>query len=424
MDSSRAALAVADAVSLPAEGAPVRARPSPLATLSAAEDAALWKLVSSGDLSGLNDRQKTAYFLHLCQSLGLNPATAPLEFLRLNGRLVLYAKRTATDQLRSIHGVSLIERPVIEDDGEYITAYVGVRDREGRVDYEIGSVYAGNAGGEARSNATMKALTKAKRRATLSICGLGMLDESEVGSVPGAEPMPVGFPDERNGEAAHHHPSGGSAQTPARNEPTAGRSDDHLPGTPAMREQVRQIAEVKVATGALAPAEAAALVGKDGDGLTRGQLRAAYRRTKALPDPAPGQAIEEATLREAPKDGPVASTNRHAGLHAAIRHAGTRNGSGFSAKDVHALAHDLAVANLGVASLNDLDDEQLGDFVAWVKEQDAASLGSAWELAKAQLTGQGADVDAEGAAGVRGMPGMPEAEHAEGGDAAAARYRQ
>jgi hypothetical protein len=33
--------------------------------------------------------------------------------------------------------------------------------------------------GEALANAQMKALTKAKRRATLSICGLGFLDETD-----------------------------------------------------------------------------------------------------------------------------------------------------------------------------------------------------------------------------------------------------
>ena len=38
--------------------------------------------------------------------------------------------------------------------------------------------------GEALSNAMMKATTKAKRRVTLSLCGLGMLDETEVESIP------------------------------------------------------------------------------------------------------------------------------------------------------------------------------------------------------------------------------------------------
>jgi len=48
-------------------------------------------------------------------------------------------------------------------------------------------------GGEARANLMMKAETKAKRRVTLSICGLGMLDETEVESLP---PAATGAPPE------------------------------------------------------------------------------------------------------------------------------------------------------------------------------------------------------------------------------------
>ncbi len=40
----------------------------------------------------------------------------------------------------------------------------------------------------------MKAETKSKRRVTLSLCGLGMLDESEVETIPGAVRAPVALP--------------------------------------------------------------------------------------------------------------------------------------------------------------------------------------------------------------------------------------
>jgi hypothetical protein len=40
--------------------------------------------------------------------------------------------------------------------------------------------------GEALEIAFLKAETKSKRRVTLSICGLGMLDETEVETIPGA----------------------------------------------------------------------------------------------------------------------------------------------------------------------------------------------------------------------------------------------
>ena len=38
--------------------------------------------------------------------------------------------------------------------------------------------------GDALANALMKAETKAKRRATLSLCGLGFLDETEIETIP------------------------------------------------------------------------------------------------------------------------------------------------------------------------------------------------------------------------------------------------
>jgi hypothetical protein len=157
-------------------------------------DDAVWKLVASGDLTGLTDPQKTDYYLHLCASLGLNPATQPFEYMRLNNKLVLYAKRTATDQLRTLRGVSVLGEPTITDEGGYITATVAVRDRDGRTDSDIGVVFAGEQKGELRANLRMKALTKAKRRATLSICGLGMLDETEIESIPASRMTRIAVP--------------------------------------------------------------------------------------------------------------------------------------------------------------------------------------------------------------------------------------
>ena len=49
-----------------------------------------------------------------------------------------------------------------------------------------GAVCLGSLKGEALCNAYLKCETKAKRRLTLSICGLGMLDETEVDSIPNA----------------------------------------------------------------------------------------------------------------------------------------------------------------------------------------------------------------------------------------------
>jgi hypothetical protein len=78
-----------------------------------------------------------------------------------------------------------------------ITVTVRGRTRDGREDVEIGVVSVAGLRGDALANAEMKALTKAKRRLTLSLAGLGWLDETEAESIPGAqrEPAPA-LPDE------------------------------------------------------------------------------------------------------------------------------------------------------------------------------------------------------------------------------------
>ena len=100
---------------------------------------------------------------------------------------MLYATKTATDQLRSIKGISIDGAERDTADPDYATWLVTGHDASGRTDMEIGSVAVKGLTGEARANAIMKALTKGKRRLTLSLAGLGWLDESEVGSIPSAQ---------------------------------------------------------------------------------------------------------------------------------------------------------------------------------------------------------------------------------------------
>lgn len=136
-----------------------------------------------GDLSRLTPQERSDYMMAVCKSVGLNPLTKPFEFIMLNGKLVLYALKAATDQLRTIHKVSVIELIESDWDGVYIVT-AKVQNAEGRTDSAKGAVSIAGLRGEAMANAIMKAETKAKRRATLSICGLGMLDETEVEDIP------------------------------------------------------------------------------------------------------------------------------------------------------------------------------------------------------------------------------------------------
>jgi hypothetical protein len=143
------------------------------------------KVLVEGNLAALKPEQRVSYYNATCQSLGLNPLTTPFDYLNLNGKLRLYAKKDATDQLRRHYHVSITitAREVVHD--VYVVTARAVLP-SGREDESTGAVSIKGQAGEALANAWMKAETKAKRRVTLSICGLGFLDESELESVRGA----------------------------------------------------------------------------------------------------------------------------------------------------------------------------------------------------------------------------------------------
>lgn len=148
-----------------------------------------------GDLSQLSPEQRVAYYMQVCQSLRLNPATKPFEYIRLNNKLTLYARRDATDQLRALHGVSITGMQRDYLDGLLVVT-VTATDASGRQDVATGAVTTTGLKGDAMANAMMRAETKAKRRVTLSLCGLGWTDESEVETIPNAVKveMPDSFP--------------------------------------------------------------------------------------------------------------------------------------------------------------------------------------------------------------------------------------
>jgi hypothetical protein len=140
------------------------------------------------NLAELKPQERVTYYNAVCESVGLNPLTRPFEYITLNGKLTLYARKDATDQLRKIHCVSIVELSEQEREGVYIVT-AKAQDSTGRFDMAKGAVSLGSLKGEALANAIMKAETKAKRRVTLSICGLGILDETEVQTIPDARPV-------------------------------------------------------------------------------------------------------------------------------------------------------------------------------------------------------------------------------------------
>ena len=145
---------------------------------------ALEHVLGTGDLSKLTTQQRVEYLVATCKSLGLNPLTRPIRFLSLNGQIQIYFTRDGTDQLRSSRSITLhvVDKSI---DAGVFSVTVRARTKDGREDEDIGAVVL-PASGDSRANALMKAITKAKRRVTLSICGLGQTDESELDTMPGA----------------------------------------------------------------------------------------------------------------------------------------------------------------------------------------------------------------------------------------------
>lgn len=143
-------------------------------------------LVLKGDIAGLNSTQRVQYYNTLCTNLGIDPLTQPFSIIKLQGKETLYANKNCTQQLSKVYKISheLVKTERIED---VYAVTMRAKDDQGRFTDEIGAVTIGSIKGDALANALMKASTKAKRRAVLAFCGLGMLDESELETVRGVE---------------------------------------------------------------------------------------------------------------------------------------------------------------------------------------------------------------------------------------------
>ena len=140
-------------------------------------------VVLRGDISGLSAIEKAAYYTQRCKALGLDPSSKPFAILKLNGKEILYADKGAADQLAKIHGVNrrITDGPKVIDLGGKKLVYVQCEASlpNGRKEMDVATVALSDP-----ENVLMKAVTKCKRRATLAILGLGMLDETEVETIP------------------------------------------------------------------------------------------------------------------------------------------------------------------------------------------------------------------------------------------------
>ena len=140
-------------------------------------------MVVNNSFSRLTEEQRTTLIWSLCNQLKMNPLSQPFQFIQLGRGLVLYATKDAANQLKKLHRVSVKVEVFPTDADGIMMVHAQASMPCGLYDEDMGGVVVKGLRGDDLINARLKAVTKAKRRVTLSICGLGFLDENEVQTV-------------------------------------------------------------------------------------------------------------------------------------------------------------------------------------------------------------------------------------------------
>jgi hypothetical protein len=198
--------------------------PSGFDYLPPVDQAAVARAILIGDISKMDAETCQAYYVATCRSIGLNPLTRPLQALMSDdGTVRFYYDKSCAEQLRKLARVStrVVSRETHE--GLYIVT-IEARTPDGRTEEAQGIVPLVRVKGTwetfttrqgatkryfkaeldaqgheivlpmshaDRANAMMRCETKAKRRVTLAICGLGFSERDGEGEHPMALPRPA-----------------------------------------------------------------------------------------------------------------------------------------------------------------------------------------------------------------------------------------
>lgn len=153
----------------------------------------LEKVIIGNDLSCLSSIEKVQYVTGLCKTLNLNPLTKPIQLMKFQNKEIPYFTKDSTEQLRKNNNISIVDMKTQMLDGGLYVVTATARTPDGRQDSSTGAIVIAGLKGDALANALMKAETKAKRRVTLSICGLGFIDECEAESIPNAVKVDIQY---------------------------------------------------------------------------------------------------------------------------------------------------------------------------------------------------------------------------------------
>lgn len=188
------------------------------------------------DTKSLSQGEREAALAGLSRALGLNPLTNAVRFIALQGGEALYVTRQGTDQIAARLRINreTIVGPEIRDIAGVKMVFCQVRAREpgpdGRSDVATATLPLKDP-----SNDLMKCETKAKRRAVLSLVGLGLLTEDDAEAAQASEAAaPKGTPADLTeawlsdlAKVTHIRELRGVYSTHARGLSTTGRDGRH-----------------------------------------------------------------------------------------------------------------------------------------------------------------------------------------------------
>lgn len=142
------------------------------------------KFIPLTGLGDLTEAQREEYKINACEYFDLPPELNLLEFIWMDSgdgsrTLALYARKGATDMLRSSRGIC-VDTMKETIGADFIMFTATGHDKTGRVDVAVGAADTKGRSGKYLTNAIMTAQTRASRRLTLQFVGGGLLDESEV----------------------------------------------------------------------------------------------------------------------------------------------------------------------------------------------------------------------------------------------------
>src|SRR5215467_13587952 len=136
-------------------------------------------LLGDGDLSKFSPDERLRFAQLMCERRGVDVRDGVVQLIRSQGRVVLYWNSLFTDSQRAVLGIT-IESLTWDIFDNICVARCEMRAADGRRDVDIGAVSVEGLKGVARENAIMKSLTKAKRRTTLSILGMGSSESEDL----------------------------------------------------------------------------------------------------------------------------------------------------------------------------------------------------------------------------------------------------